>query len=234
MAAYYNENDPYCVEWLRNLIKRGLIADGDVDGRDIRLVQPEDLKGYAQCHFFAGIGGWSLALRLAGWEDGAEVWTGSCPCQPFSSAARGRGKRADCERHLWPIWRKLIAAARPCVVFGEQVAQAADWHADAGDDMEADGYAFGSAYLPSLSVGRDHPRSRFYYTGYANGQGKPVRALNEKVARLQRHRCVAASLVPSDGIPARVASMRGFGNAIDPQVAAEFVSASREAIAGGG
>ena len=53
MAAYYNEIDPFCVEWLRNLIKAGHIADGEVDDRDIREVSPDDLRGFRQAHFFA-------------------------------------------------------------------------------------------------------------------------------------------------------------------------------------
>lgn len=120
MTAYYNEIDPYAAEWLRNLIRDGLIAPGDVDERSIADVQPDDLKGYTQCHFFAGIGGWSLALRLAGWPDERTVWSGSCPCQPFSAAGQQRGT-AD-ERHLWPEFARLIAERRPPVVFGEQVA----------------------------------------------------------------------------------------------------------------
>ena len=116
MSAYYNEIEPFAVEWLRNLIARGLIAAGDVDERDIRDVRPNDISGYAQCHFFAGIGGWSLALRLAGWPDDRPVWTGSCPCQPFSQAG-SRAGTAD-ERHLWPAFFYLIEQCRPPVLFG--------------------------------------------------------------------------------------------------------------------
>lgn len=66
MAAFYNEIDPYAAEWLRNLMKKGLIADGEVSTKSIVDLQPADLAGFTQCHFFAGIGGWSHALRLAG------------------------------------------------------------------------------------------------------------------------------------------------------------------------
>lgn len=122
VAAYYNEIDPFCAAWLRNLIAAGHIAPGDVDERSIAEVQPDDVKGYRQCHWFAGIGGWSLALRLAGWDDARPVWTGSCPCQPFSAAGKGLAEQDD--RHLWPEFRRLIAECRPETVFGEQVASA--------------------------------------------------------------------------------------------------------------
>src|SRR5271170_8096807 len=122
MSAYYNEWEPYPAQWLRNLIAAKLIAPGDVDERSIKDVKADDLKGYTQCHFFAGIGGWPLALRLAGVSDDARVWTGSPPCQPFSVA--GKGKAQADERHLWPAFFRLIAECRPAVVFGEQVANA--------------------------------------------------------------------------------------------------------------
>lgn len=163
MRAYYNENDPHAAEWLRELIRVGLIAPGDVDDRSIADVRPNDLRGYDQCHFFAGIGGWSYALRLAGWDDSRPVWTGSCPCQPFSIAGK-RGGNAD-ERHLWPEFRRLIEECGPSVVFGEQVAGAdgREWLARVRADLEALGYAVGAGDLCAAGIGAPHIRQRLYW-----------------------------------------------------------------------
>lgn len=161
--AYYNEIDPFAAAWLRNLIAAGLVANGDVDERDIRDVRPSDLAGYTQCHFFAGIGVWSYALRLAGWPDDRPVWTGSCPCQPFSAAGRRDG--FDDERHLWPHWHHLIWQRRPAVVFGEQVASKDGWPwIDlVQSDMEGTGYSFGAAVAPVAGFGAPHGRHRIWF-----------------------------------------------------------------------
>lgn len=171
MTAYYNEIDPYAAQWLRNLIEAGHIAPGVVDERSIEDVTPNELKHYTQCHFFAGIGVWSLALRRAGWPDDRPVWTGSCPCQPFSSAGKGGG--FDDERHLWPAFHHLIEQCRPATVIGEQVASkdAEPWLDLVQVDLEAVGYAFGAVPFPSASIGAPHIRDRLYWVADTECKG---------------------------------------------------------------
>ena len=163
MTAYYNEYEPFAAAWLRELIADGLIAKGDVDERSILDVPADDLRGYRQVHFFAGIGGWSRALRLAGWPDDREVWTGSCPCQPLSRAGQQKG-HAD-ERHVWPSFYGLIAECQPTTVFGEQVGAklGLEWLAGVRADLESSGYAVGAADLPAAGVGAPHIRQRLWW-----------------------------------------------------------------------
>lgn len=166
-AAYYNEIDPFAAQWLRNLIAAGHIAPGEVDERSIEDVTPDDLRGFTQCHFFAGIGGWSYALRLAGWPDNRPIWTGSCPCQPFSSTGKGAGFGDD--RHLWPAFGWLIKQCRPQRIAGEQVAggRADPWFDLVQNDVERMGYAFGLTPFPAAGVGAPNERERAYWVANA-------------------------------------------------------------------
>ena len=174
---YYNEHDPKAAVWLRELIAGGHIPAGVVDERSITEISPDELSEYTQCHFFAGIGGWSLALELAGWPASRPVWTGSCPCQPFSGA--GEGKGASDDRHLWPVFRRLIAQLHPERVFGEQVAQAIgfNWLDGVSADLEADGYEVGAVVLGAHSVGAPHIRQRLYWL--ANSMHPERRAIGQ-------------------------------------------------------
>ena len=184
MAVYYNDTDPAACAWLRELIAAGLLPAGEVDARSILDVTPSDLRGFKQCHFFAGIGGWPYALRLAGVVEDLPVWTGSPPCQPFSQAGQRKGQ--DDDRHLAPAFLRLVAACRPGLVFGEQVASAAvlgrvgaasrkpaagaddwAWFDALAAELEAASYAVGAADLPATGIGAPHIRQRLFFGAVA-------------------------------------------------------------------
>jgi DNA (cytosine-5)-methyltransferase 1 len=176
---YYNEFDPFAASRLERLIAAGLIPKGHVDTRSITDVSAGDLAGYTQCHFFAGIGGWSRALQLAGVPETTRLWTGSCPCQPFSVAGKQRG--TEDERHLWPVWRDLIEKCQPSILLGEQVASPAgrDWLSSVRTDLEALGYAVGGADLCAAGIGAPHIRQRLWFVGLADSDCK--RLLGESI-----------------------------------------------------
>lgn len=280
---YYNDNDPKSVAWLRELIKQNVIPFGHVDERSIKDVTKSDLEGYIQCHFFAGIGGWSEALRLAEWSTDTPIWTGSCPCQPFSCAGKQKGKKD--ERHLWPEFYRLIRECKPNVIFGEQVERAIGmgWFDGIFADLEVEDYTCGAAVLGAHSVGAPQVRQRLYWVadsesskfqrnrpeqkgqqirptnssnfsgmGYSNSTGCEKQYRGESIKKEQsavklrsdigfwsksiwipcadgKARRIEPSICPlADGIPGRVGLLRGYGNAIVPQVAAEFIKAYME------
>jgi len=253
-AAYYNEIDPFAAEWLRRLILFGHIAPGDVDERDIRDVSPDDLRGYTQHHFFAGIGVWSYAARRAGWSDDRPLATGSCPCQPFS-AAGGRGGFED-ERHLWPAQYHLIRECRFPVWVGEQVASkdGLAWLDLVSADMEGAGYTGGALDLCSAGFSGDHIRQRLYLAWVANpgGDGRTTPPNRHKAGESEERggvlepegratgtvvgrdgaRRPRQSCDPSwvDATPSVVGRLRAYGNAIDSEVAKGFLEAVMECI----
>jgi DNA (cytosine-5)-methyltransferase 1 len=212
---FYNEHDPFAAAWLRELIKAGHIAPGVVDQRSIEDISPDELIPYTQCHFFAGIGVWSYALRRAGWPDDKPVWTGSCPCQPFSTAGK-RGGTTD-ERHLWPAFHHLISQRRPPVVFGEQVASkdGIAWLTSVSTDLEATGYDFAAADLCAAGIGAPHIRQRLYFVANAPDvrRQQPREATG---APLQRGRTERSGEQAQPGVQGELSrgfeGLRGLGN----------------------
>ena len=170
MTATYNEIDEYAADWISNLVSHGHVAPGRVDTRSITELVAEDVRHARQAHFFAGIAVWSAAARAAGWPDDAPLWTGSCPCQPFSQAGRGKGIKD--ERHLWPEWFRLIRECMPPVIVGEQVASPAGlgWLDAVFADLEGAGYACAASDLCAASVGAPHIRQRLYFVAVASGE----------------------------------------------------------------
>lgn len=162
--AYYSENDRQKAAWIRELIKQKLVTDGEVDERSIEDVLPADLVGFRRCHFFAGVAIWDYALNCAGYDRwDITTYTASCPCQPFSTAGKGKGI-AD-ERHLWPAFYHIASIRKPDVIFGEQVASkdGLAWLDTVQSDMEAMAYAFGPVVVPTAGVGAPHIRHRVFF-----------------------------------------------------------------------
>lgn len=245
MTAYYNEWDKPTAAWLRELIKRDLIAPGDVDERSIKDVQADDLKGYDQVHLFAGIGGWSQALRLAGVPDDYAIWSGSCPCTPFSLS--GRRKGLGDSRHLWPEMFRLVRECRPASVVGEQVCSAIahGWLDLVFDELESIDYACGAVVLPACSVGARHIRQRLWWVADTTCSRCQDGQRRGSVGEFSWHRSAGGG--PSQtrwherwanqpgvgrvvhGVRPGNRSVRALGNAIVPELGARFIRAYFEA-----
>lgn len=242
---YYNEFDKNAAIWLRALIAEKLIPNGIVDERSIIDIKPNELAGFTQCHFFAGIGGWPLALSLVGWPESKPIWTGSCPCQPFSTGSANRIGRDD-PRHLWPVFAKLIRELHPDYIAGEQVDDAIreGWLDEVFADLEMEGYACGAAVLPARAYGAEHWRDRLFWLADSGGKGlegfeafgggfrgfggKALAELGDPLACARGILAGDCSALPAlDGLPADVVRcvIKGAGNAIVPEVAAEFLTA---------
>lgn len=184
--SYYNDNDPFVCKWMENLINAGHLKNGEVDCRSIKEIEPSDLEDYSQHHFFAGIGGWALALKQAGWPTDKPVWTGSCPCQPFSVA--GDKREFEDERHLWPHWFRLIRELRPATIFGEQVAGKSGyaWFDLVRSDLESVGYACGMVVSPAAGYGAPHLRHRIYFAAHPVGFRRGGRREKSEQPQIQK------------------------------------------------
>lgn len=248
MKLYYNENDPFCVEWLKNLMINGLIPRGVIDNRDIKEVRPKDIKEFDQCHFFAGIGGWAIALKDFDFSNThKKVWTGSVPCQPFSvmsSNFKNIEERKRDERNLWPYFFQLIQKRRPAIVFGEQVAGkfGLDWFENVRNEMENATYKVAAADLCASSIGAPHIRQRIYWGAISFSDALSF----EFKRRIQKYwskrtfdellcKALETSL-PSgkngllvDGVRFRSFKIRAYGNAIIPKLGSIFIKSFLEA-----
>ena len=148
-----------------------------------------------------------------------DVICGGFPCQPFSSASRGRKKGATDDRFLWPEMRRLIDDLRPAWVIAENVVQFNGVAFDAMvSDLETSGYEVETLEIPACAVGQDHWRSRLWILGNANGNCKPKQPINAEVAVLSRDRSGTGSVGKPHGVPSRMDRLAALGNAVHPKI----------------
>jgi DNA (cytosine-5)-methyltransferase 1 len=198
--VYYNEIDPYRSRVLTERMEEGLLPEGVVDMRDIREVQGHELLEFTQIHLFAGIGGFPLGLRLAGWPDDRPILTAGFPCQPVSSAGKRLAQRD--ERWLWPEVARIVRGLRPPLVLLENVpGLLARGMGDVLGDLAACGYDAEWQVLSAAAVGAPHLRRRVWILAYPARYGCERRspsdcgeAIGGKAVpdRRDPHRCAMA------------------------------------------
>lgn len=115
MTTYHNEIDKSCVSVLSKHF-----PSSTVDDRSIADVKPSDLASFTQCHFFAGIGGFSAGFERAGVDPNLNIWTGGFPCQDLSIAGKRAGLSGE-RSGLFFEFIRLIDGARPDWVIIENV-----------------------------------------------------------------------------------------------------------------
>lgn len=118
-------------------------------------------------------------------EGFADVVVGGFPCQPFSSASRGRRIGREDDRFLWPEMLRIVRESEPSWVIGENVAHLSGVDFDAVvSDLEREGYEVQTLEIPACAVGHDHWRPRLWFLGYADRNRKPGGAVHAEMARL--------------------------------------------------
>jgi DNA (cytosine-5)-methyltransferase 1 len=177
---------------------------------------------------------------------GATILTGGIPCQPFSQCGKQRG--CDDDRWLWPAMRDVVSSARPSWVILENVPGIAKMAVEiCVSDMESLGYACALLLIPASGVGAPHRRRRAWIVAeslstnangfrphraemHTDGQGyrvefpdKQVGIVGPLVQKPIWNSVDARVLGVGNGLPNRVDRLRGIGNAIVPQIAAEIM-----------
>jgi len=146
---------------------------------------------------------------------------GGFPCQPFSTASRGRRLGTDDDRFLWPEMLRVISETRPAWVIGENVVGLKPLEIEqvvSGLGMQ--GFDTVVMEIPACATLKDHWRPRNWFLGYANGNGKSKRAIHEQVALMQRRNNGTGDARGSHGFSKGMDGFRkrALGNSVVPQV----------------
>jgi len=239
--AYYNEIDPFCCGVLKARIADGRLPGGQVDGRDVREVRPDEIPA-GQVHLFAGIGGFAYAARLAGLPDDFDIWTAGFPCQDISTAGKGAGLSAP-RSGLWREVVRCLRVVRPPRLLVENVAALLGrGMGTVLGDLAGSGYDAEWDCLPASTFGARHLRCRVFISAHAGilPDADPF----GRIYSSQRHTALSVfggfstpEAWPGldepelfgdlDGIPGGLDFVQqanaAYGNAIVPQVAAKIM-----------
>jgi len=137
IRAFYNEIDPFCAAWLRNLMRAGAIPEGEIDTRSIVDVRADDVRSFRQCHFFAGISEdrdrrWGSSFGRAGrdrWDTGSKpsLASGSYAMTAIRLYAPVPAYARHLKRGFHHSFRKRAARADWCGKSGSGCHRATSW-----------------------------------------------------------------------------------------------------------
>jgi len=155
----YVENDDYCQRIIAQRIKDGILDEAPIFG-DIRAFNSE---GYA--HQYYGM---------------VDIITAGFPCQPHSSAARGRNP----EDTMLAALLETISIIRPRFVFAENVME------EPINRLASRlvGYEAGAIPFGASDLGADHIRERFWLFAYADNKDELCSEEHAEMAVMQEFR----------------------------------------------
>ena len=155
-----------------------------------------------------------------------DLITGGFPCQPFSTASRGRKTAKD----WWPEMFRVVRESRPRFVLGENVQKKPIERA--ARQLESIGYGAFTICQSAHRKGSWHRRNRWFFVAHPNDEGEFQSRFNAEMALLQglenslwQWPDIAGAIRVFNGIPHRVDRLKSLGNAIVPQVAYEIMKA---------
>lgn len=148
----------------------------------------------------------------------ADLICGGFPCQPFSTAARGRNNAID----LWPEYLRVIREARPRWVVAENVPGIGDEGVErVAGGLEREGYYVWAMRVDTSPPGRSRERMRVFWLAYADSESQPRFSLDEEMARVRLvpRYCGQDDPAPvgmGDGVSGRMDRLRQLGNSVSP------------------
>lgn len=160
-------------------------------------------------------------LTAARLGERVELIAGGFPCQPHSTASRGRRVAVD----LWPEFLRLVRECRPDWVAAENVPGIGYEGVDrVCRDLEDAGYSVWPFDLDTALPQRQRARIRIIWLAYADRDGEPRCTEHGEVASLRElssHREAdhRPPLGMDDELPQRMDRLHALGNAITPDIA---------------